>query len=95
MIQSRVVIGLEIIYTKSAAKVIESFDRAMKQRIKRGIEGLTEVPPVGDIKMLQGFNPPVYRLRLGKNRVLYEYNTIENAQVLIIKDIGYRGDIYK
>jgi mRNA interferase RelE/StbE len=86
---------LKIIYSRSAAKAIESLDKAMKQRIKTGIEGLTEVPPVGDIKMMQGTNPPGYRLRIGKYRVLYEYTNIEGEQVLMIKDIGSRGNIYK
>jgi len=86
---------LQIIYSRSAAKAIGNLDKVMKQRIKTGIEGLTEVPPVGDIKMMQGSNPPDYRLRIGKYRVLYEYNNIEGEQVLMIKDIGSRGDIYK
>lgn len=86
---------MQIKYTKSAVKVINSLDKVMKQRIKTGIEGLTEIPPKGDIKQMQGFNPPLHRLRIGKFRVLYEYSNIDEEQVLIIKDIGSRGDIYK
>lgn len=86
---------MQIKYTKSAVKVINSLDKVMKQRIKTGIEELTEIPPKGDIKQMQGFNPPLYRLRIGKFRVLYEYSNIDEEQVLIIKDIGSRGDIYK
>lgn len=86
---------MQIIYSKSAAKVINSLDHVMKQRIKTGIEGLIQLPPIGDIKMMQGSNPPGYRLRIGKYRVLYEYTNIEGEQVLIINDIGSRGDIYK
>lgn len=86
---------MQIKYTKTAVKLINTLDKAMKKRIKAGIEGLTEVPPKGDIKQMQGFNPPLYRLRIGKYRVLYEYTNINGEQVLIIKDIGSRGDIYK
>lgn len=86
---------LQINYSKSAAKVINSLDKATKLRMKQGIEGLTEAPPKGDIKMMQGYNAPLYRLRVGKYRVLYEYNTLGGNQVLMIKDIGSRGDIYK
>ncbi len=50
---------------------------------------------LGDIKMMQGSNPPGYRLRIGKYRVLYEYTNIEGEQVLMINDIGSRGNIYK
>lgn len=86
---------MQISYSKSAAKVINSLDKDTKLRIKQGIEGLTEAPPKGDIKMMQGYNPPLYRLRIGKYRVLYECNTVGGKQVLMIKDIGSRGDIYK
>ena len=44
---------------------------------------------------MQGFNPPLYRLRIGKFCVIYEYIIIDEKQVLLIKDIGSRGDIYK
>lgn len=49
-----------------AVKAINALDKAIKKRIKVGIEGLTEVPPKGDIKQMEGFNPPLYRLRIGK-----------------------------
>lgn len=86
---------MEIHYTKAAVKVINSLDRTMKQRIKNGIEGLTWEPPVGDIKQIQGVEPSLYRLRVGKYRVLFVYTNIYEKQVLLIKDIGSRGDIYK
>ena len=86
---------LKIKYTKASIKAIKSFDKSMKLRIKSGIEGLNEDPPKGDIKKMQGFNPPIYRLRIGKFRVLYEYTNIDKEEILIIKDIGSRGDIYK
>ena len=86
---------LEIIYAKTAVKSLEGLDKSTKLRIKTGIEGLIEVPPIGDIKMMQGLSPQGYRLRIGKYRVLYQYSQIKEEQVLIIKDIGSRGDIYK
>ncbi|MEA4964055.1 MAG: type II toxin-antitoxin system RelE/ParE family toxin [Lutispora sp.] len=86
---------LQIIYAKSAIKAISALERSIKQRIKEGIEGLTKVPPIGDIKQLQGYDSVTYRLRIGKYRVLYWYSIINEEQVLIIKDIGSRGDIYK
>lgn len=85
---------MEIVYSKSTVKTIKSLDNNIKQRIKRGIEGLVEVPPKGDIKQLQGIIPITYRLRIGKYRVIYEY-VGDEKDVLFIKDIGSRGDIYK
>lgn len=43
---------MEIKYSKKAAKYINALDRPTKQRIKIGIEGLTEQPPKGDIKLI-------------------------------------------
>ena len=86
---------MEIIYSKTAVKAVAELDKQTKQRIKLGIEGLIAVPPVGDIKMMQGVNPPGYRLRIGKYRILYNYQINNGEQVLVVKDIGSRGDIYK
>ena len=86
---------MRVIYSRVAVKAINSFDKSVKQRIKTGIEGLLEIPPKGDIKQMQGINLPVFRLRIGKYRVLYEYTNLSDEDVLMIKDIGSRGDIYK
>jgi mRNA interferase RelE/StbE len=87
--------SLQITYSRIAVKAIANLDSNIKQRIKSGIEGLIEVPPKGDIKQMHGSNPLLYRLKIGKYRVLYEYVIIDGEQVLMIKDIGSRGDIYK
>lgn len=71
---------------RAAAKQIESFDKALKQRIKAGIDGL----PKGDIKKLQGYTA-TYRLRIGDYRIIYTLT--ENT--LIIKAILPRGAAYK
>ena len=86
---------MQIVFSKGAIKSLKSLDKVMKKRIKIGIEGLTEIPPIGDIKMIQGYTTPIYRLRIGKYRVLYEYDNIDGEQVLLVHDIGSRGDIYK
>ncbi|MEG0708568.1 MAG: type II toxin-antitoxin system RelE/ParE family toxin, partial [Cellulosilyticaceae bacterium] len=64
-------------------------------RIRNGILGLIEVPPKGDIKNMQGIEG-MYRLRIGKYRILYEYKKDDSDNmVLHIVDVGSRGDIYK
>ena len=68
-------------------------DNSTKQRIKSGIEGLMDSPPKGDIKQLQGLDRIVYRLRIGKYRVIYEYIGDEH-KTLFIKDIGVLGEIF-
>ena len=60
---------LRIEYSRKAVKYINALDRPTKQRIRTAIEGLTETPPKGDIKMLQGFSDGRKRLRVGKNYI--------------------------
>ena len=57
---------MQVQYSKKAAKYISGLDRSTKHRIRRAIEGLTESPPKGDIKLLQGYSDGRKRLRVGK-----------------------------
>ena len=86
---------MKIKYTKKAVKYIESLDKPTKQRIKTGIEGLTENPPKGDIRTMQGYSDGRKRLRIGKYRIIYNYSQDGEIQVLYIMDVDTRGDIYK
>lgn len=85
---------MKIEYSKKAVKYINTLDKPTKQRIKTGIEGLTEDPPKGDIKPLQGYSDNRKRLRIGKYRIIYNYNKGE-IEILYIMNIDSRGDIYK
>ena len=64
---------MEIEFSRSAAKFLQSADRPTRERIKTGILGLIQQPPIGDIKVLQGWKPLSYRLRIGKYRIVYSY----------------------
>lgn len=86
---------MDIEYSKKAVKYIEGLDRPTKQRIKKAIEGLTEKPPRGDIKPLQGFTDGRKRLRVGKYRIIYNYRPNRGIEILSIINIDSRGDIYK
>ncbi|EOS45254.1 hypothetical protein C809_03093 [Lachnospiraceae bacterium MD335] len=86
---------MKIEYAKKAVKYIESLDKPTKQRIKQSIEGLTENPPKGDIKMMQGYSDGRKRLRIGKYRIIYNYSQNGEIKVLYIVDVDTRGDIYK
>lgn len=86
---------MRIEYKKQAVKFLESLDRPTKQRIKIAIEGLTQEPPKGDIKPLQGYKDGRKRLRVGKYRIIYKYEPNGEIIVLLILDIDSRGDIYK
>ena len=87
---------MQIKYSNQAAKFIDTQDRKVKQRIKKAIVGLTKTPAQGDIKPLQGYTIKTYRLRIGKYRIIYRYDSDTNEQrILFTSDIDSRGDIYK
>ena len=86
---------MEIRYARSAAKALEALDRPTKARIRAGIQGLTEKPPKGDIKIMQSYHDGRHRLRVGKYRVVYRYGQEGHVEILHIMEIGSRGDVYK
>jgi len=87
---------MRIDYTRIAAKSINSLDAGTKRRILIGITGLTEIPPRGDIKLLQGGYPEkTFRLRIGKYRLIFRYkNDDDGSRFLIVEDVGLRGNFY-
>lgn len=86
---------MEIQYKKKAVKAIEQMNSSTKRRIKEAIEGLTLTPPKGNIKPMQGYKDGRFRLRVGQYRIIYRYDKSGTVEVLLIMDIGVRGDIYK
>lgn len=84
----------EVRYSKDARNFLKKADEKTKSLIREGIEGLKTIPSSGDIKPLEGFKDGRMRLRVGKYRVIYRYED-GIVFVLLIIDIGSRGDIYK
>ncbi len=82
-------------FKKSASKAIKQMDKPTKERIKKAIIGLTLNPPIGDIKVMQGYKDGRLRLRVGQYRIIYKYDNNGTVEILLILDIGNRGDIYK
>ncbi len=82
-------------YTKDALKFLKKLDKKSADRIIEGINGLLQTPPKGDIKQMKGFTDMRMRLRIGGWRVIYRYDAEGVAEILIVLDIGNRGDIYK
>lgn len=82
-------------YSKSALKFLGKLDKKSVERIREAIAGLTFTPPQGDIKVMQGYADGRKRLRVGPWRVIYRIDADNVVEVLLIIDIGSRGDIYK
>lgn len=80
---------MKALLSPSAAKYLEKLHNPAKERIKKALRKLEEEPPRGDIKSMTGRDG--YRLRIGDYRVLFD--VIDS--VIIVYDIGPRGQIYK
>lgn len=78
----------KISITKKAEKFIKKQDTNTQKRI---IKAILELPK-GDIKKLKGIDD-VYRLRIGDFRVLFEKD--DDKFIIIVIDVGNRGQIYK
>ena len=82
-------------YSKDSLKFLSKLDAKSVQRIRNAINGLTLEPPIGDIKVMQGFDDGRKRLRVGSWRIIYKYDSDGQIHILFVIDIGNRGDIYK
>ncbi len=82
-------------YSKDALKFLSKLDAKSVNRIRSAIQGLTLDPPVGDIKVMQGYTDSRKRLRVGCWRIIYKYGDENEVEILFVIDIGNRGDIYK
>ena len=76
---------------RDAVKFIAKQEKAVQERIRKSLLGLTVRPPMGDIKPLKGFDQR-FRLRVGNFRVLFEVDHLK--QFIYILAIDNRGDIY-
>lgn len=82
-------------YTRDALKFLSKQDKKTVARIREAIAGLTQTPPQGDIKPMQGYSDGRKRLRVGQWRIIYQNTQDGQVEILLILDIGNRGDIYK
>lgn len=86
---------MEVRYSRDALRFLSKLDKKSVERIRSAIHGLTQMPPEGDIRPLQGYTDGRKRLRVGGWRVIFKYGNDGEIEVLFIIDIGNRGDIYK
>ena len=82
-------------YSRDSLRFLSRLDKKSVERIRTAIAGLTQTPPKGDIKTMQGYHDGRQRLRVGQWRVIYKYDIEGTIDILLIIDIGNRGDIYK
>lgn len=77
--------------TDRIGKFINSLDKKTKEKLKARLKRLKESPyKAGDVKKLSGYGDDLYRLRMGKIRIIYRFIDSE----IEVVDIDYRGNIY-
>ena len=86
---------MQIKYSRDALKFLAKLEPIAVNRIRTAIQGLAKSPPEGDIRPLQGYSDGRKRLRVGGWRVIYRCDRDGELEVLLIIDIGNRGDVYK
>jgi len=82
----------EIIFSRKAAKFISTLPQNYKDKIKETLIILRENPYGYPYKKIRG-ETNLYRIRVGKYRILYEIDK-NNNQIIILK-IDKRERIYK
>ena len=89
------VMATKIKYSRDALKYLDTQTKKSVERIRAAISKLTKSSPEGDIAPMQGYSDGRMRLRIGSWRVVFNYTTVDQIKMLLIIDIGSRGDIYK
>lgn len=80
---------MKILYSKTSIKYLQTLERNITRKIMESVEKL---PSEGDRKKLKGKKVKnIFRLRIGKYRVIY---SLEKDVIKIVK-IDTRGDVYK
>ena len=82
------------IFSKNALKIFKKLDKTTAGRIIEAIETLCDNPhETSNTKKMKGYSDNVYRLRVGSYRIIYEI--VNNELIIIVVNVGSRGDIYK
>lgn len=81
---------MEIEWTGTAIDDIARLDQGIARRVKQSIERFAETG-AGNVKRLQGFDPPEYRLRVGDYRVRFHLG----GEILRILRVRNRREAYR
>ncbi|ATZ61702.2 MAG: type II toxin-antitoxin system RelE/ParE family toxin [Methanosarcinales archaeon Met12] len=82
----------EIIFTKQAADFVESLDKGYKNKIRGVFERLKENPFSYPYRKIRG-EQDLYRIRIGRYRILYKVDQPE-SRIIILK-VDTRNRVYK
>jgi mRNA interferase RelE/StbE len=71
-------------WTETTLKGLASIDKTNARRIKQAVDRFARTT-AGDVKKLQGIEPPEYRLRVGDYRVRFEQDE-ETIRILRVRN---------
>jgi mRNA-degrading endonuclease RelE of RelBE toxin-antitoxin system len=74
----------EVEWTETALEDMAALDKGIARRVKQAVERFADTG-VGNVKRLQGIDPPEYRLRVGDYRVRFHMDD-ETVQVLRVRN---------
>jgi len=77
---------------KSLAKVAKN-NRVLLRKIDQVLLSLTDSPVPANSKQLVGEDPPLYRIRVGDYRILYQIE--DEILVILVVHVGHRKDVYR
>lgn len=83
----------ELRYKKTALKGLWKMPPNQRQRMVAALQAVAEDSRRADLDVRPLTNRPGYRLRIGQWRAIYRVDEAEI--VVLVLDIGARGDIYK
>jgi len=78
---------MEIEWTETALSDIAGVDKGIALRVRQAVERFAEIG-AGNVKRLQGVDPPDLRLRVGDYRVRF-HNYGETVRVLRVRNFHY------
>ena len=78
-------IPLEIVYSRKAISFLKRSSKEANTRIRTRIVSLSNVPYPSSSAKVKRYSGKVFRIRIGKHRVLYEINQNQMHVLLIEK----------
>lgn len=77
-------------WTETALEHMAALDKGIARRVKQAVERFADAG-AGNVKRLQGIDPPEYRLRVGDYRVRFH----QEGETICILQVRNRREAYR
>lgn len=81
----------EVEYSQQAVEQLDELEREIAERIVSKLDDVVWKP---DHYLKRLSDSPYYRLRVGDYRVIIDWQRDEDPDVLFVRDVGHRSNIY-